>query len=672
MRFLRRLRNHHALGVLVACVGFAGLGLAPWIPFATTLERFVPPEGRSQAKDMLLLVSVSRPDVSEDATGSVRAVFESIRDHPAIRRSLDPVVAASRSGLPLGALWSGMAIPGGQGFRLAGLPLVQDSGRVLNGLYRISPEYREGTRLLEHMEEVRGGRVPEGWTLSMAGLPVINGWLAREARSLQSRLIPLLVVLVVGVLFLLYRSWRILLVLGVSVGIAVGWTFSVMYILGYPHDLLSVLPPMLVMVITVSGTVHVLSELDAVGGSIGARLQHALDRKGPPAFFCHLSTAVGFGSLALSRMPSVRALGMVSALGIAGMSLVLFTVFPPLLRLCSPDPKRCRVSLSAPRWLSRVVSSPLTCGGVILVSVGLLVAGGVRYPTLTYESRAMMYFAPEHPLRKDIDRVSRDFLPPRHDLMRVRWERRPPESEREIWSVQLSGLPGVQRIVTGPSLDAMGLLPEGETKGTDAFVFYSTEVLNDLSEVRSRLVERTRATFPELRTVTFEGVLDQVNRVQDELQRTLQLSMLAAAGLIFLMLAGILRHGWHITGGMLANLLPIAGVVLLMDASRVPLDAGMILIFSVTLGLALDDTLHFLYEHRSGDGDPAGSVRRVYAPLVVTTLVLCSGIGVFSFASFRPVSHFGTFAAAGLVFALVSDLLFLPAMFTLTDASGSD
>lgn len=669
MNFLQRLGRYHALGVLVACVGFVGLGLAPWIPFATTLERFVPPEEQGRAEDMLLMVSVSRPGVHEDGTATVQSIFGAVRDHPGVEEALDPVAAASRAGLPLPALWSGLAIPGGQGFQVANLPLVRESGRILNGLYRISPAYRDGTRLLEDMEEIRRRRVPDTWTFSMAGLPVINGWLAREARGLQSRLIPLLVLLVIGVLFFLYRSGRILLVLGGTVAVAVGWTFSVMYVLGFPHDLLSVLPPMLVMVITVSGTVHVLSELAAVEGTIETRLEHALGRKGPPAFFCHLSTAVGFGSLALSRMPSVRALGIVSALGIAGMSLVLFTVFPLLLRVCAPEAKRCRVSLPVPGWLVRVVSTPSLSGGLMLVAAVLLVGGGIRYPTLTYESRAMMYFPPEHRLRVDIDRLSRDFLPPRHDFLRMRWEERPAsEYDRGVWSVELSRIPGVERVVAGPRLETTDLLPGENGKGTGAFVFYSTEVLNDLSEVRDRIVERTRSTFPGLKNMSFEGVLDQVDRVQEELQRTLQVSMMVTAGLIFLMLAGILRHGWQAAGGMLANLLPIAGVVLLVDASQVPLDAGMILIFSVTLGLALDDTLHYLYEHRSGGGDPAASVRRVYAPLVVTTLVLSSGIGVFAFASFRPVAHFGTFAAAGLVLALVTDLVFLPALFTLTES----
>lgn len=669
MNLLRRLSRYRALGVLVACVGLVGLGLAPWIPFATTLERFVPPEERGRAEDMLLMVSLSRPEVSGKGTGTVRSVFGAIRDHPGVEEGLDPVVAASRAGLPLPALWSGLAIPGGQGFQVANLPLVRESGRVLNGLYRISPAYRDGIRLLEDMEAVRDRRVPDTWTFSMAGLPVINGWLAREARALQSRLIPLLVLLMVGVLFLLYRSGRILLVLGGTVVAAVGWTFAIMYVLGFPHDLLSVLPPMLVMVITVSGTVHVLSELAATEGTVETRLEHALERKGPPAFFCHLSTAVGFGSLALSRMPSVRALGTVSALGIAGMSLVLFSVFPLLLRVCAPEAKRCRVSLPVPGWLLRVVSTPSLCGALMLVAAGLLAAGGLRYPSLRYESRAMMYFSPEHRLRTDIDRLSRDFLPPRHDLVRVHWEDAPPsEFKRGVWSVRLSHIPGVERVVTGPRLEAADLLPGKNGKGTGAFVFYSTEVLNDLSEVRNRIVERTRTSFPGLKNVSFEGVLDQVDRVQKELQRTLQISMMAAAALIFLMLAGIVRDGWQATGGMLANLLPLAGVVLLVDVSRVPLDAGMILIFSVTLGLALDDTLHYLYEHRSGGEGPAGSVRRVYAPLVVTTLVLSSGIGVFSFASFRPVAHFGSFAAAGLVFALVTDLVFLPALFTLTES----
>jgi len=162
-------------------------------------------------------------------------------------------------------------------------------------------------------------------------------------------------------------------------------------------------------------------------------------------------------------------------------------------------------------------------------------------------------------------------------------------------------------------------------------------------------------------------VLDQVTRVQGELRRTLQMSMLAAAGVIFVMLAVIVRDRWLFLAGLLANLLPLSGVILLVKLSRIPLDAGMILIFSVTLGLALDDTLHFLHVYRTGQNTADDTLRRVLSPLVITTVVLCLGIGAFAGASFRPVSHFGMFAAAGLVLALVADLLFLPSLLRLVE-----
>ncbi len=666
MNLFRRFPFRGFLGLLVAVVGLTGLGFSPWIPFDTTLERFVPPGDSRPPEDMMLLVSMSRPGTARDDNSTVRDVFDAIRDHPAVREGVDPVAAASRSGLPLAALWSGLAVPGGQGFRVAGLPVVKDGGRILNGLYRISSEYRAGTRLLEDLEAIRARTVPDGWTLSMAGLPVINGWLAREARGMQARLIPAMIGITIGMLLLFYRSWRVLFTMGVSVGVAVGWTFTAMRLMGYPHDLLSVLPPMLVMVITVSGAVHVLSELAAVSGPMASRLDHALGRKGPPAFFCHLSTGVGFGSLALSGMPAVRALGVVSAIGVLGMSLVLFTVVPPLVRLLIPAPDRCRVSLPVPGVLRRIGSHPLLCRAVLIVALGLILVGGIRYPGLSFESRAMMYFSPDHPLRVGIDRVSRDFTPPRHDLLRLRAD--PPFSRtgRETWAVHLSHLPGVRRVMSGPRLERSSLLPDDEPGVTRALVFYSNDVLNDLSAVRARIVEETVSRLPGSGEVTFEGVLDRVNRVQEELQRTLQLSMLAAGGIIFLMLAGIVRDPWYFSGGVLGNLLPLAGVVLLVDVSGTPLDAGMILIFSVTLGLALDDTLHYLHEHRSGRGTPEESVSRIFSPLVVTTVVLCTGIGAFSMAAFKPVAHFGTFASAGLMVALVADVLVLPAFFSLT------
>jgi hypothetical protein len=91
----------------------------------------------------------------------------------------------------------------------------------------------------------------------------------------------------------------------------------------------------------------------------------------------------------------------------------------------------------------------------------------------------------------------------------------------------------------------------------------------------------------------------------------------------------------------------------------------------MTLGIVVDDTVHFLCRHqaRRVEGKPVleaaeGALVSVGPALTATTLVLCLGFLVLASSSFAPNAHMGQITALTLVLALVFDLLVLPALLT--------
>ena len=114
-----------------------------------------------------------------------------------------------------------------------------------------------------------------------------------------------------------------------------------------------------------------------------------------------------------------------------------------------------------------------------------------------------------------------------------------------------------------------------------------------------------------------------------------------------------------------------SGFVYLYGAT---LDIGSAVVGSVCLGIAVDDTIHFLANYQkfrdSGD-DPRISIAKVFTntvpALITTTVVLVAAFGCFVFASFVPNQKFGIFVAFILMVALVADLLLLPAILLLMD-----
>ena len=118
---------------------------------------------------------------------------------------------------------------------------------------------------------------------------------------------------------------------------------------------------------------------------------------------------------------------------------------------------------------------------------------------------------------------------------------------------------------------------------------------------------------------------------------------------------------------MVPNLFPIFLTLGIMGWFNIPLDVSTIMIASVTLGIAVDDTIHYLVWFRrnisSGmDTKPAlvKALRDVGKPIVITSVVLLFGFIVLLTGSIKPTQTFGALTALAMLLALVGDLFLLP------------
>jgi predicted RND superfamily exporter protein len=99
------------------------------------------------------------------------------------------------------------------------------------------------------------------------------------------------------------------------------------------------------------------------------------------------------------------------------------------------------------------------------------------------------------------------------------------------------------------------------------------------------------------------------------------------------------------------------------------IDVGSMMTASVALGVAVDDTIHYLTWFRRGldqglDRNSAvlAAYERCATAMTQTTLIGGLGLAAFSFSTFTPTQRFGTLMLTLLFAALFGDLIFLPAM----------
>lgn len=120
---------------------------------------------------------------------------------------------------------------------------------------------------------------------------------------------------------------------------------------------------------------------------------------------------------------------------------------------------------------------------------------------------------------------------------------------------------------------------------------------------------------------------------------------------------------------LIPNLLPAIAVFGAVAFFKAKLDVGSVITASVALGLAVDDTLHFLlwWKDKRSTGlksieASTSALRHCGKAMLQTTLVFGVGVALYGMSNFLPTMRFGLLLAGMMFFAIVGDLVVLPAL----------
>lgn len=170
-------------------------------------------------------------------------------------------------------------------------------------------------------------------------------------------------------------------------------------------------------------------------------------------------------------------------------------------------------------------------------------------------------------------------------------------------------------------------------------------------------------------STAYTGIVPVVYKAQ----RTLLKSLVESTGWAFVAISVVmiflLRSGRAGMVSMVPNVFPVLVVFGLMGWGRVIIDIGTMMTASVAMGVAVDDTIHFLTWFRRGldDGlDRRKAIMLAYdrcaTAMTQTTMIAGLGLAVFALSTFTPTQRFGMLMLTLMVAALLGDLIFLPAI----------
>ncbi|MCC6494245.1 MAG: MMPL family transporter [Pirellulales bacterium] len=169
--------------------------------------------------------------------------------------------------------------------------------------------------------------------------------------------------------------------------------------------------------------------------------------------------------------------------------------------------------------------------------------------------------------------------------------------------------------------------------------------------------------------VTYTGVVPVVYKAQHALLESLVQSTWWSFATILPLMMWVCHGFWAGVVVMIPNTLPVLVVFGGMGWLGIPVDIGSMMAASIALGVAVDDTIHFLAWYKDdlkalGDRHEAvlSSYRRSASATLQAGLINGLGLSVFATSSFTPTQRFGWLMLTILVAGITAELIMLPAL----------
>ena len=518
---------------------------------------------------------------------------------------------------------------------------------------------------------------------------------------------------------LMFRGISAVFILSAAPMLGVFWSFGLLK-LGdvYVNELSNVVMPLLISMIGLTDGVHLLVNIRrrrVAGDSAMQASRWAIEHVGVACFLTSLTTAIGFGSLMLAESKYVREFGEVCMYGVLIAFLAVMTFIPFMAstwmgRRIHYGDDRDLVGPIVARFLPMVEWILQRRRLVSLLSIAVTI-------TMLATSFALR---PDNRISNQLPSTTSAYQALNHcdeqfggiQFLRI-WAQWPEETSADAPEIlaavrDMEELVAAEPLVSHPlsirnmlasfpgdendlrtQMTFLSLLPN-ELRG----FFYRPGTREALLVCRVQdkgiaqyvpVFDRLEASLVELEETHpgFKFWLDggPVFQARDLYQVVIDLttSLGTASAIILVVLAVVYRSIRMGLISVVPNMFPLVATASLLVLMGEPLFMSSVCAFTVCLGIAVDDTIHFLSRYRqelAEDGNREDAIRRtvmhVGTAMLMTTIILVSGFAAMLLSDLPAHRIFASMACATIGSAIVGDLIALPALLSWLDKDHSD
>lgn len=543
-------------------------------------------------------------------------------------------------------------------------------------------------------------------------------------RTLQFETVLFTGTSILAVFILLFWAYRTLLGVAlplIVVGLSVLWTIGLMAVSGKPFDLISNIIPTVLLVIGVADAIHLVTHFQLyrkAGLGLSQALKKAVKEVGTATLLTTMTTAVGFLTLTTSTFIPLIEVGWVTTVGLFFALLLTYTLIPAILVLYGEvfkgfSDRSAWWNRLLLQWLSWVMNNRQL---VIVISVLVLLVSPIGITQLKVNNYLLEDLKPDHPRRQAFHFFESHFSGARGmeialvakqenaDLLQLKVLRQierldsfllatygvgslisPVEILKQANQVSKGGDPDFYSLPSSQE-DVTNLIDRFKQEtGQDIWGKYVSSEKKPWMRISGLTKDEGSAVFSmrnqalmewvkkELTNTPFQVHVSGTPHLLDLNNSYLAKNVLwglsvaiALVGILFAIVLGSVRLGLL---SLIPNLLPLIVIAGVMGFYGIDLKISTSIIFILSFGIAVDDSIHFLSRFQR-EMQARSSVTLALRHTIVstgkaialTTIILLCGFLTLTFSNFLGTFYLGGLVAVTLFLAAFFDLTLLPVL----------
>lgn len=573
-----------------------------------------------------------------------------------------------------------------------------------------------------------------GIQLHYAGLPFVRSVVAVQVKKELSLFLYLSAIVTGLIMFAFFRSVRAVIFSMIMIGIVVVWVMGTLGILGYKITLLTGIIPPVIVTIGITNAIYLLNKYHleyAKKRDKMAAIEVVVQKMGLATFLTNLTVAIGFLTLLSTDILVLREFGVVAGINIIALFVVSLVMIPGILSwLPEPSSKHLKhLGFKVFGWFVRMIDLIVTNHRMAIYAttvalVLLSVAGMLRLHSVSF----MVDDIPEEStIKKDLHFFERNFsgVMPLEIMVELETKRRRPildiknleaidAFEAALDSIAVTSRPvslisfvkasrqgfynnnpdryslptrqeagfilrymkgqsdnsGLFRSFVDTTFSKMRISMQMADIGSVRMDSLVSEVIEPRAEVlREALKKNLKSEKDEVR-VTVTGSSKIFIKGNKFLIANLTESLVLAFILITLSMAMLFANVRMIIISLIPNLIALMITAGLMGYFNIPLKASTALIFSITFGISVDNSIRFLAKYRQEllansffvPRSVSESILETGKSIIYTSVVLFAGFIIFAFSDFGGTIALGVLTSITLVISMFTNLILLPAL----------